>query len=230
MSYATDSHLLDADGEVFARDERTTHGRTLARASADLERDLKGHGYLREVGERLVDARASARVDVVLEAYGLGAVVVPAGARLFRDEAEAGCAGVVWFGVREAVTIPAGTSVVVGADAGAWGELHNLEAGSLGWCEVEGVVSVVQAVPAVGGVDHQLVRATVYRALELLYGDWMRAADDAFDAKRKLYREMYRDELRRLVASGLEVSVDGEDAMSEAERLLKHGFHGFARS
>ncbi|MEM1350285.1 MAG: baseplate J/gp47 family protein, partial [Myxococcota bacterium] len=183
---ATDSHLHDADADAFARDARATHEQTLRRATQDLLRDLQGHGYMREAEEQLVDARASATVTLTLTAHADGDVTVPASTPIWREIAEVDCPGVPHVTTDAPVTIPAGGSAQVACTASVWGEPHNLPAGSITHTDIDGITSVLQAAPAMGGVDHQLARATVYRALELLYADQMRTTDDALDAKRRL--------------------------------------------
>ena len=91
----------------------------------------------------------------------------------------------------------------------------------------EGIITHAQAA---GGRDHQLARATSYRALELIHTDAMRIADDAHAHKRKVYRELYKEELSRLVARGVTLDTDGDGEPGPNAEPLAHGFHRLTRS
>ena len=94
---------------------------------------------------------------------------------------------------------------------------------------IVGVTGIVQPEAATGGKDHQLTRATVYRAMELICADLMRERDDAWDHKRAVYCRQYKDEIKRRVAAGLAVDRDGDGEVSGSEERRHHGFHRLER-
>jgi hypothetical protein len=223
VKFSNDQQLREEDAELFFYSD-TGWERKHVRAAEDLIRDLKGHGYLKNVAHGFLDASQAATVTLRFSATD-GALTVPAGTRVsVADTSAKGYAhGIVTFETDEELVVLDGEEGDVTATALSSGEVFNVAPGTLTFC---GSLSVTNLDEATGGVDHQLTRAAVYRAMELIHADLMRNLEDAHDAKRKFYRQSYQDELRRIVAAGLDVDADGDGT---GEELLKHGFHRFER-
>lgn len=223
MRFSNDQQLREEDAELFFYSD-TGWERKHVRAAEDLIRDLKGHGYLKNVSHGFLDASEKAHVTLRFTATD-GALSVPAGTRVsVADTSAKGYAhGIVSFETDEELAVLDGEEGDVTATAVSFGEVFNVAPGTLTFC---GSLTVTNPAEATGGADHQLTRAAVYRAMELIHADLMRNMEDAHDAKRKFYRQSYQDELRRIVAAGLDVDANGDGS---GEELLKHGFHRFQR-
>ncbi len=206
----------------------------IAMAERDVLADLLGHGY--EV-ERYppVDDSAFATCEVTLTAGPDSPLDIEEGTLAATERELDGdrlpFSGAPLFAL-PAVTIAAGASQAVTATATLKGARANIPASTLDTLAgplPENFAGITHA-QAAGGRDHQLARATSYRALELIHTDAMRIADDAHAHKRKVYRELYKEELSRLVARGVTLDTDGDGEPGPNAEPLAHGFHRLTRS
>lgn len=230
--YNHDAHLAEEDEQLFDHHARSWRKKS-ARAASDLIRDLKRRGYLDDPDHAFLDDFAKATCTVAFAASG-GQLTVPAGAVVVALDPEFGqvLADVpsparLRFTTDEELVVADGQTGTVTATAEHPGTPYNVEAGWLSALEEDApanFASVTNDEPATGGADHQLTRAAVYRAMELVMMDLMREPDDVFDARRRLYAKMYAEEIERLVASGLDVDADGDGQASEGEQdTYEHG-------
>lgn len=226
--FSNDQQLREEDAELFFYSD-VAWTRKHVRAAADLVRDLQGHGYFQTSTDSLIDASATATVTLEFEAIG-GVLTVPAGTLVtVEDRSQAGYSnGVVGYVTDDELVVADGMTGTVTATASAEGDVFNVAADTLVHCgsSLANLGGVRNPSAGTGGHDHQLARAAVYRALELIHADLMRNEDDAHDAKRRYFRQAYKDELTRLVASGVAIDRDGDGV---GEKALKHGFHRFER-
>lgn len=247
--FAYDAQLREEDGELFHYSD-VSWTRKLVRASDDLIRDLKRHGYLHdhdrwdnwydlfayfeESDYEVIDDSASATVTLKFTAAATGDLTVPAGTRVrnLDPSGDGNTNGAVIFETDADVTVTTGTTGTVTATAEHPGEVYNVDAAELVYLDDAAPTNysaVTNDAAASGGKDHQLARATVYRALELINQDLMRNDGDSFEVRRKMNRQSYKDELERLIASGIDIDTDGDGIVSEAEEGLRHGFRRFLR-
>lgn len=231
--YSYDAQLREEDGELFHYSD-VSWQRKHVRAAEDLLRDLKAHGYLQDDDHELLDESSKATVTLTFTADAAGSLTVPAGTkvRTLDPDVSGNAYGSVEFETDEALTVTAGNSGTVTATAVNTGEVYNVDAETLIYLSADAPTNfstVTNDAAAAGGADHQLTRATVYRTLELIMQDLLRNADDAFEHKRQMYRRSYKDELDRLVASGVKIDADGDGSIDETEKDLEHGFHRFRR-
>lgn len=232
--YSYDAQLREEDGELFHYSD-VSWTRKHVRAAADLLRDLKAHGYLQDDDHAFLDESTRATVTLQFTASADGDLTVPAGTRVrnLDPDGDGNTNGAVVFSTASNVIVTAGNTGTVDATADQIGEVYNVDAGALAFLEDDAptnFAAVTNTSPASGGVDHQLTRAAVYKTAELINQDLSRGPDDVFEHRRKLYRMSYKDELERLVASGVKIDTDGDGEISECEKDLEHGFHRFRRS
>lgn len=231
MTYSNDTHLAEEDTSLFERVRRALP-RKHERAAEDLVRDLRRHGYLECPDDAIVDASAHATVTLTFTAPE--GTAIPAGTLVRVGDPDA-CPeyGAVVFATDAEATVGVGEATVdVAATAVTSGRPGNVAAGELAYlvADVTGVTAVTNAQAATGGADHQLTRAAVYRVMELAMMDLVRERDDPFDHKRSLYARMYKHELERVMAAGLDIDLDGDGEASQGERdVAGHGFHRFGR-
>ncbi|MFB6374488.1 MAG: baseplate J/gp47 family protein [Bradymonadaceae bacterium] len=231
--YSYDAHLREEDAQLFHHDPRSWT-RKHVRAADDLRRDLKRHGYLEDDNDQIIDDFAEATVTLEFEADSKGSLTVPKGTpvqRLDPSRRDANHYGDTIFETDEALTVSQGSTDTVQATATAPGEPFNVGADELTHLgpgvSLSHFESVTNPSAATGGADHQLTRAAVYRTLKLVYTDLLSAADDVFNHKRKMYCELYDEELERLVASGLDVDTTGD---GESDELAEHASIRLRRS
>lgn len=239
--YSYDPHLREEDDQLFHHDPRS-YSRQHKRAVEDIVRDLKRHGYidyetLRWVGDSLhffgtqtgevLDDSETASVTLEFTATADGELIVPAGTRVFDADPTQGDQryGAVVFETDEELTVSADSTGTVAATAEHPGAPYNVDAGTLEHLDADltNFESVTNPDAASGGVDHQLARLAVYRTLALVYRDLGTQADDRFDYKRQLYEEHYAEELKRAIASGIDIDLDGDGEIDEGEEDLEHG-------
>ena len=231
--YNYDAHLSEEDGQLFGHFAKTWRSKS-SRAASDLLRDLQGRGYLDEPHHALVDDFEHATVELTFTAGPDGALTVPQGSRVVALDPEYGevlddvsSPARIVFVTDAELTVAAGDTGAVSATAEHPGEPWGVGAGWLTALEVEpgNFASVTNSAATSGGVDHQLTRAATYRALESIYTDLMREADDVWDTKRKVYAKKYTGEIDRLISSGLDVDTDGDGIASEEEQdTHEHGY------
>lgn len=239
--YSFDAHLRCEDHEIFSYEVNAkSRRRTAQRVAEDIIRDLKGHGYLKRDGEVFVDHFQKATTILTIKATDAG-VTVPAGTPFGTIDPqdlnpsgghELSLAGDTVFVTQSELILAADATGTVEARAEHSGTPYNVDKDCIRYAHVElsGIASVTNLDVVDGGVDHQLTRAATYLTMSMMYLDYVRGEDDVFDYKRKLYMKMYRDEIKRLVAAGLEVDRDGDGVMSEAEEAAgSFGFHRFER-
>lgn len=225
-TFSNDAQLREEDSELFSYDD-VSWERKHVRAAEDIIRDLKRHGYLERDHHEVVDDSKKATVQLEFKAADDGELTVPAGTAV-RDTDQFDH-GTVEFVTEEELVVAPGETAAVAATASAAGEVYNVGPGHLEHLvgELDNFDGAVNPDAAEGGRDHQLARASVYRVFELMMLDFARTEEDSFEYKRKLYRRMYRDELNRLVASGVGIDATGD---GEGQKGLKHGFEGLRRS
>lgn len=231
--FSFDAHLRQEEEQLPYWSNDRTWERKHGLAAQDILRDLQRHGYLQEDHHALVDALASATVTLTFEASAGAGVTIPAGTRVRTMDASCPENGDTVFTTDAALVLAAGASADVAATAEHPGAPYNVRTGELEHLvtEIAEVESVTNGAAASGGVDHQLTRATVYRVLEMVMIDLMQVADDTFDARRRLYKAAYKEELDRHMAAGLDIDTNADGASSEEEKLAHgHGFHRFRRS
>lgn len=194
MLYTTDSHLHVEDTELFIHDAKTKQA-WIRRASSDVDRDLLQRGV---DSTCLLDQTAKAVITITITAAGAN-VTLAKGDRL-TDE----CSERVYL-VDADVTVLDGTNGTVTATAEQFGEPYN---------DIDSLELTNPALEATGvateGVDHQLTLAATYRAMELVYMNYMRDEGDCYDAKRRVYKELARDEVKRTMAGGFVLDRDGD--------------------
>lgn len=244
--YAYNTHIRWIETQVF----NTTGGRDLTQyqqlARDDVRRDLRRLGYIDpleptwwnnttpletrrgEIANR--SAKATARVRIT----ATGAVTLPAGFA-FQDQDPYGDAdaqpaldsarGAYRWELTDEVVFSGAGSQEVTVRATVAGSPHNLcPAGALYLATAQPLVSGVSLLEVLTlGVDHQLARLATYRALELIYTDLMTAEGDLCDVKRKVYAARYKEEYARITASGVEITQDGNNDVSDGEDRLRHG-------
>jgi hypothetical protein len=234
--YSNDAQLREEDSALFRKSDQSWI-RKHKRAAEDIRRDLKRHGYFPEYDEldifstehELVDDSAKATVELTFTATADGTLSVPKGTRvLTKDPSSTQENGLVAFVTDEVLSVSASNSGTVAATAESFGDVYNVEAGSLEHLEatLTNFDSVTNAAEASGGADHQMTRTAVYRVLELVYMDLMREEGDALDARRKLNAKAYREELERMMAGGIDIDTDGDN---DADIEDHHGFTRFRR-
>lgn len=201
--YAHPAHLSAEDTELRNYADQSW-ARQIQMASRDVELDLERRGLCASTvwGE---GARAVSRITLI--SLSDASLHVPAGTRLY---AVHGTCNSVWsrlyFVTDAALTLPPAGTDDVDVTASDWGSPWNIDAGSLRHAEnaaLDEQLSLSHHVPGVFGNDHPLTRATVYRALELVYGDLSRSEDDMFNHKRRIYAKRYTEEIARLQQAGL---------------------------
>ena len=210
--YSYDAHLSEEDRELFTfADVSWLRAHRLARQ--DLERDLLRRGFdgiSHPSIDNLLDEFATATVTLSFTAGAGGSLVVPLGATIRTIATATQTNGGVEFTTDVALTVGAGLTGTVAATAAAYGEPYNVAIGTL--INYSGTAptnfsSVTNLAAASGGHDHQLTRASVYRAMDLVYTDLMRGVDDRFGQQRLVYGLRYKEELERMYAAGLRGSV-----------------------
>lgn len=230
VAYSYDTHLRMEDEELFLHSDRSWK-RKHHQARQDIVRDLRRHGV--EYGaDDLKDDFAYAAVTLTFTATDDGSLVVPEGT-LVRDVASTQHTnGAVEFATDEALTVSAGESDTVIATAVLPGEPGNVEAGVLTVLSdtaPSNFSAVTNALGASGGVDNQLTRACVYRALQMVYMDLMRTTGDAYDTRRVLYQTAYKEEVGRMIAEGLEWEGSVEDITGLSEPKRTRGYKRLER-
>lgn len=231
--YSYDAQLREEDGELFHYSD-VSWTRKHVRAAEDLVRDLKAHGYLQDNDHVILDESAAAAVTLTFTAGAGGDLTVPAGTQVrnLDPDVAGNTHGAVVVSTDADLVVTAGNTGTVAATAEHPGEVYNVDPDTLVYLEDAAPTnfSAVTNAAAAGGLDHQLTRAAVYRVLELIMQDLMRNADDSFEHRRRMYRQAYRDELDRLVASGVRIDANADGEIGEAEKDLEHGFHRFRRA
>ena len=232
--FSYDAQLREEDGELFHYSD-VSWTRKHVRAAEDLLRDLKSHGYLQDATHTILDESAKAAVALKFTADAAGQLTVPAGTKVRNLDltVDGNDNGVVVFVTDVELVVPAGNTGTVAATAENPGEVYNVAAETLVHLEDAAPTNfsaVTNEAAASGGVDHQLTRAAVYRAMELINQDLSRGPDDIFEHRRQLYRRSYKDELDRLVAGGVKIDTNADGSISDAEKDHEHGFHRFRRA
>jgi hypothetical protein len=230
--FSYDIHLRGEEHDLFDRLDKS-HKIKAERAADDVIRDLKGHGYLKRAGESFLDTFERATVELTIVADENGATV-PAGTPVGSLDPENGFSlvGDAVFVTDAQLVLAADGVGTVMATALFPGRPYNVEPQTLNYAHktIAGVASITNVDAATGGVDHQFTRAATYATLAMVYMDFLRAEEDVFDHKRRIWLRMYKQEINRLVASGLDVDFDGDGQTSEAEALAgQHGFHRLDR-
>lgn len=221
--YSTDAHIGAEDREIFqhtAMAQRVNH----RKARADVERELLKRGFTGGL-ENIADNRGWAQGYVLLTAEDDAGVTVPEGFEIYTAEDFSK----VTFVTDAETVLAAGESALVEVTAVDFGEPGNVPEDTILYFEaLAGLASATNPSIAVGGVDHQLTQACVYRCLELLYRDLSRNKDDAFWDKMMLYKQAYAEELGLLMAAGVE--LDGGDGDSGEPGVGADGrFRGVVR-
>lgn len=221
QTFSNDAQLREEDAELFHYSD-VSWMRKHIRAADDIVRDLKRHGYLERDDEEIIDDSEKATVTLEFSATSDGSLTIPKGTRV-RDTDQFDH-GAVAFETHEELVVASDDTETVEATAVAPGEVYNVSPGVLEHLETEDELDNLDRVTnpdrAEGGRDHQLARASVYRVLELIMMDVGRDGEDAFEYKRKLYRRAYKDELDRIIASGVDIDSTGDN---EVEAGLAHG-------
>lgn len=201
--YAHPAHLSAEDTELRNYADQSW-ARQIQMASRDIELDLERRGLC---ASTVWSTGAHAVSRVSLMSLSDEAVRVPEGTRLF---AVHGSCNSQWsrlhFITDVEVSLPPAGMEDVDVSAVHWGVPWNIDAGSLLYVEAAELaenLSLSHHVPGIFGTDHPLTRATVYRALELVYGDLSRGDDDMFNHKRRIYAKRYTEEVTRLQQAGL---------------------------
>lgn len=237
--YANDTHLLRAQGDVFRYESiLDSYEDHLYDACEDVLRDLARYGYweppssawtIGDVNPIPFDDSVVATVELTFTADAAGELTVPAGTRV-RTLDPAGVEvtlGDTIFATDAALVVPAGNTGTVAATAESFGRTYNVRAGKLAYLVSSAPANfsaVTNGAAATGGKDHQLTRLVVYRALENIYADLFRLDGDGFHNRMELYREKYREELRRMQAAGIQVDHDGNATESDEEEAERHGY------
>lgn len=211
--YTTDEHLRAEDNQLFHHD-CTSKRPYIRRATRDVERALEAKGVDPAC---LLDHRAATVVEVTVTA-GAAGLNLAQGAVVRQACPDGDDVGLRDFVTVDAIALTAGQSVTVQVAAGDFGEVfEDVEAFELELADdAEATVEVVGVVSQ--GRDHQLTLATTYRALTLVYLDYMREEGDCFDIKRRMYHKLYDEELRRTLAVGLIYDEDGDGEADHAGR------------
>jgi len=172
-------------------------------------------------------------------ASAAGGFTVPLGTRivvspLAPSDVDYVAQGLVVFTTDAALIVAAGASGAVAVTAEHPGLPHNIPAGQLAYLDASepGLPTldrIVNDAETTGGVDHQLTRATVYRALELVYRNLTSREDDVFNGKRKLYADYYKEEVALMVAGRIVMVVNDDGVESAEEFEMRHGYHRINR-
>ncbi len=209
--YSADVHLRQEDNELFTHKD-TPWLRRHRQARQDLDRDLQARGYVDVAG--IVDRSSKATVTLTfLAGDGDDPLVIPAGTIVRDIPTSEAVNGVTRFATDEELEVDPEEEGTVTATCLSFGEPGNVEAGTLIYLEgtePDNFASVTNEDDAVGGADHQLTRAAVYRTLEMVYGDLMRTEEDSFNFKREVAQKAYEAELDRLQSSGLETGASDD--------------------
>lgn len=233
MPFNYDSHLTEEDEQLFDHHPRSWRKKS-EQAADDLVRDLKRRGYLDDPDHSIIDDFEKATSTVAFVASG-GELTVPAGTRIVALDPDLGLgvndiakpARLIFITDTELI-VADGDTGTVGVTAEHPGAPYNVEAGWLTGLEADAPAnlgSVTNEAAASGGVNHQLTRVATYRTMELVMMDLMRMTDDVFDARRKIYAKCYKDELERVIASGINIDTDGDGVVSEEEKdTHEHGY------
>lgn len=195
MIYTTDTHLAVEDTELFIHDVKPKTA-WLRRASSDVARDVLKQGL---DASCLLDARAKTQLTLTVSAQG-GDVTYTAGTFV-----EDSCSGRK-YEVENTLVVLDGNTGELELVADVFGEPHNdfdvLDLEALEFATLSDITMVTK------GADHQLTLAATYRAMELIYLNYTREEDDCFDAKRRIYRELARGEVKRVMAAGVIIDHD----------------------
>jgi len=70
--------------------------------------------------------------------------------------------------------------------------------------------------------DSQLWRVYTYKSLELIYLFLMKNTPngDAFDRQRKIFAELYKEELSEILTAGIDYDFGGDDSIGAGENLV----------
>lgn len=232
--YAWNPNLAAHDRQVFWHDPNHDWQEFHELAADDIMADLLRRGFfdpLIDPQPTLVDASEQATVTLKFTAAtGEGDLTVPAGTLVYdEDPTKRNVDGANVFATDEELVVTDGSTGTVDATAVDPGRPQNVAAGELAFAEtaVSGLdqfSAVTNEAAATGGVNHQLERAAVYRALALVYQDLTVEEGDPFDYKRKLMQECYDQELTRRIAAGLILDTDGDpDTVTDEESVLGYG-------
>lgn len=247
--YAYNTHIRWLESQVF----NMASGRDLLRyqrmAREDLRRDLRRRGYIdplepiiweNSVGLAVATRRGeianrSAKAQGVASfTAGPAGATVPAGTFIQdldpygdadQQPALDSARGAYRWETTAQLVLAADATGTVPIRATVAGAPHNIcPLGSMFLAApVTGVVSCALNAITVDGVDHQLARLASYRALTLLYNDLLTNAGDLSDTKRAIYTKQYKEEFERVISSGIEVTQDGNDDVSDTEARLRNG-------
>lgn len=206
--YTTDQHLAVEDAELFYHNDRTKQS-LIERATHDVKRDLRAKGINPDC---LLDRRSRATIELQITATADGPVTLLATQHVVEDTSnEYGRRG---YRLVDDLTLLAGETGTVDAQADDFGRPFNLAIEDCLVLDPSGtqpnIASIQTRAVCVVADDHILTLATTYRALELVYMDYMREEDDCWDVKRRLYHKMYKEEISRTLAAGLEFDEDGD--------------------
>lgn len=219
MFYAHPAHLSLEDGELRNYAD-VSWARQLQLASRDVELDLQRRGLCAD-RIPLTATRAVAKID--LTNTGDEPLMLARGFVVYSGAEDCSQWSQLWFTFDDDVTVEPRHTETIEVTATHWGTPWNVDRNHIIQVldpDVAASVQLEQSTPAVFGTDHLLSRATVYRALELIYGDLTRSPDDIFDHKRRIYARRYTEELDRLQQAGLP-RAGGERKNYGAARLIR---------
>lgn len=112
------------------------------------------------------------------------------------------------FLTTETVTLEAGETVEVEAEAEFVGDVYNVMAGDIDTSPVTNI-TVANNEDATGGISHPLQMLAAYEAMLLILYDVFRLKDDAWDYKRKLVTDLRDQEFEALLAAGILIESEG---------------------
>lgn len=202
--WSTDQHLRVEDSELFLHGD-TSKAPALRNATEDVNRDLRARGVYGEI----LDQRLQASISVTITST----MAIDIGRQTIFSESEltAGQYGAKQYIAVSDTTVPANIPTEITLVACDFGTVYN---------EVYGLEITTTAFPdalispaklVVEGCDSILTRATTYKALALVYLNYSREPDDCFLKKMQVYTQFYRDEIDRLIMSGLLIDNDGDE-------------------